>query len=576
MESMQTDDSASPYDAKPWLSSYDSWVGSEIEVPGISFKEMLLEGLQIAPRRPAMIFFDRKITFDALDTLSAKFAAFLAASGCRPGTVVGINLPNLPQYLIAFVGAIRAGCSVTGVSFLLTPKELSYQLNDSEARVLVTLDTVFDEKVAPIADEVPNLKQIVVAGAGEFLPPVKRVLGKLLKKIPTGKVYPLPEKQVIPFGQVLKSFPARAPEVKCNPEDICLVQYTGGTTGRPKGALLTHRNIVANVTQSRQWANFKAGDPEVGCSAFPYFHLAGMMLGMMALCSGASQCLIPDPRDTKLICRLLQKYRPTIMANVPTLYQMLMDESRFKSLDFSRLRLCLSGAAPFAGESIHRLESMVGKGKVMEVYGMTETSPLLTMNPYGGEKKIGSVGIPIQGTRVKLVDVDTGKTEVPAGSEGELIANGPQVMAGYKGKPEETAHAIREFQGERWLYTGDVAKMDKDGYFTIVDRTKDMINVGGYKVFSREVEETLYQYPGVAFCAVVGVPNNQRPGSELVKAVIQPTWDILKADIEARRMEMIEYCRKQMAPYKVPKFVEFTDAIPLTAVGKVDKKALRG
>ena len=300
-----------------------------------------------------------------------------------------------------------------------------------------------------------------------------------------------------------------------------------------------------------------------------------MMLGMMGLCSGMTQCLIPDPRDTKLICRIIEKYRPTIMANVPTLYQMLMDAPRFKSLDFSRLRLCLSGAAPFAGESIRRLESMVGKGKVMEVYGMTETSPLLTMNPYGGEKKIGSVGIPIQWTRVKLVDLETGKREVPVGTEGELIANGPQVMAGYKGKPGETAHAIREFQGERWLYTGDVAKMDADGYFTIVDRTKDMVNVGGYKVFSREVEETLYQFPGVAFCAVIGMPDPKRTGSELVKAVIQPTWDIRKGDVESRRLEIIEYCRKQMAPYKVPKFVEFTDAIPLTAVGKVDKKALR-
>ncbi len=565
----------SPYDARPWVSAYDPWVNPEIDLPETTYKDMLEEGLSVAPGRPAMIFFDRPITFARLDELSARFAAYLCASGCRAGDVVAINMPNLPQYLIAFAGAVRAGCAVSGVSFLLTPKELSYQLADAEAKVLVTLDSVFEEKVAPIADHLPALKAVVAAGVADFLPPIKRMLGKLLKKIPTGRVFPLAGKQVVSFQQAISHHRPKLPKVVSSPDEPCLVQYTGGTTGRPKGALLTHRNIAANVLQARQWINLKPGDPEVGCSAFPFFHLAGMMLGMMGLCSGMTQLLIPDPRDTKLICRLISKYRPTIMANVPSLYQMLMDEPKFSTLDFSSLRLCMSGAAPFSAESIRRFESMAGAGKVLEVYGMTETSPLLTMNPHSGRKKIGSVGIPVQSTRIKLVDVDTGKCEVPVGSEGELIARGPQVMAGYKGMPEETAHALREFEGETWLYTGDVARMDPDGYFTIVDRTKDMVNVGGYKVFSREVEESLYQFPGVEFCAVIGIPDPKRPGSERVKAVIQPSWDIDSADIDARREELLKYCRKTMAPYKVPKAVEFTRSIPLTAVGKVDKKALR-
>ena len=247
----------------------------------------------------------------------------------------------------------------------------------------------------------------------------------------------------------------------------------------------------------------------------------------------------------------------------------------FKTLDFSNCNVCISGAAPFAVESIEAFESIVGKGKVLEVYGMTETSPILTMNPAKGQKKIGSVGIPIQSTRIKLVDIETGEQEVPMGEEGELIANGPQVMKGYLNKPEETAHALREFQGEKWLYTGDVARMDADGYFSIADRVKDMLIVGGYKVFSREVEEKLYELPEVEFCAIVGIPNKDRPGNDIVKLVVQRSAQAEDKDPEALKNEIIEYCKKNMAPYKVPKIIDFTDEIPLTAVGKVDKKQLR-
>ena len=287
------------------------------------------------------------------------------------------------------------------------------------------------------------------------------------------------------------------------------------------------------------------------------------------------QCLIPDPRNTKHICGEIEKYQPTLMTNVPSLYQILMEEPKFKTLDFSNCKYCISGAAPFAVESIEAFESIVGKGKVLEVYGMTETSPILTANPAKGAKKIGSVGIPVQGTRIKLVDIETGTQEVPAGEEGELIANGPQVMKGYLNKPEETAHALRDFQGEKWLYTGDVAKIDADGFFSIADRVKDMLIVGGYKVFSREVEEKLYQLPDVEFCAVVGVPNADRPGNDIVKLVVQLSAQAADKDPEVLKEEIETFCKKKMAPYKIPKIIEFVDAIPLTAVGKVDKKSLR-
>jgi acyl-CoA synthetase (AMP-forming)/AMP-acid ligase II len=254
---------------------------------------------------------------------------------------------------------------------------------------------------------------------------------------------------------------------------------------------------------------------------------------------------------------------------------MLMENPRFKKLEFSRLAFCLSGAAPFSVESIRALEEIVGRGKLVEVYGMTETSPLITANPHKGPKKIGTVGLPLPNTRVKLVDLETGTREIPGGEEGELIVHGPQVMKGYLNRPAETAHALRAFQGEVWMHTGDVARMDPAGYITIVDRAKDMLNVGGFKVFSREVEEKLVDHPAVEQCAIVGVPNPQRPGSELVKLVVQKSPAVKNQSEESLKKEILDFARETLSPYKVPRFIEFVESLPLTPVGKVDKKALR-
>lgn len=562
------------YDEKPWLKFYDDNVDPEIVIPNVSYADLFVETAKNHPDEPAAHFMGVTINYGELDDMTARFAAFLKKSGCAPGDTVGVNLPNIPQYLIALLGALRRGCAVTGISPLLTPKEMAYQINDSGAKCLVTLDAIFEHRVREIQNEIPHLKTVAAANIGDFLPVVKRFLGKLLKKIPSGKIGPLPGIDVVSFREMLASSPPDVTPVSINPEDTCLIQYTGGTTGLPKGTILTHRNIVVNLNQISRWMEMEEGK-EVMCSAFPLFHMAGLIVCMTSVVKNIPQCLIPDPRNTKHICGEIEKYRPSLLTNVPSLYQMLMEEPKFKTLDFSNCNVCISGAAPFAVESIEAFESIVGKGKVLEVYGMTETSPILTMNPAKGQKKIGSVGIPIQSTRIKLVDIETGEQEVPMGEEGELIANGPQVMKGYLNKPEETAHALREFQGEKWLYTGDVARMDADGYFSIADRVKDMLIVGGYKVFSREVEEKLYELPEVEFCAIVGIPNKDRPGNDIVKLVVQRSAQAEDKDPEALKNEIIEYCKKNMAPYKVPKIIDFTDEIPLTAVGKVDKKQLR-
>ncbi len=563
-----------PYDERPWIKAYDPGVPPDINIPAETFTGALLEGLMAAPDRAAIHFMGTTLSYRALDEMSRRFASFLTDNGVRPGDVVGLSLPNIPQFLIALCGTLRAGCTASGVSPLLMPKELSHQLNDSGCRVLVTLDAVFERVLTRIENQTPGLSLVVTTSIGNYLPATKRILGKLFRKLPTGKVTPLAGKTIWSFKQAMDRYPPDKPADTATPDDICLIQYTGGTTGLPKGVELTHGNIFSNLTQVKQWTRFQMGQ-DVLCSGFPFFHLAGLMFGMTAMAMASTQCLIPDPRNTKHICSEIRSHSPSIYANVPTLYQMLLDDPGFTKLDYSPAKIFVSGAAPFAVESIRNFEAVVGTGKVVEVYGMTETSPIITGNPLEGKKKIGSVGVPVSNTHVRIVDVENGGEVMPVGESGELIVAGPQVMKGYHNKPEETDLVLREHDGRIWLHTGDVARMDEDGYFYIMDRSKDMLSVGGFKVFSREVEETLYHHAAVEVCAIIGEADPKRPGSEIVKVVIQLASGAKSDSPEAVKSDILTYCRENMSPYKVPRIIEFIDQMPLTAVGKVDKKALR-
>ncbi len=562
------------YDDKPWLKSYDEEITPEVMIPDISLVDRFDEVLELFSQRPAIHFFGLTVTYEILMSHANRFAWMLIETGCKPGDVVAINLPNLPQYLIAQVGALKAGCATSGLSPLLTPNEMAYQLNDCKAKALVTLDAIFEHRLLGISDNLPHLKLVIATGILEFLPKSKQLLAKMFKKVPTGKLSLMPGKKIIPFMDIVARYPDDPPGVKIDPEYNCLVQYTGGTTGLPKGTLLTHRNIIANVTQVYEWIEPEMGK-EVGLSGFAFFHLAGLMLGLLGIAAGGAQVLIPDPRNTKHIIREMGRCRPTILINVPSLYMMLLDEPGFRKLDFSNLKFCISGAAPFPTDVIRELEEVIGRNKVIEVYGMTETSPIVTMNPRKGKKKVGTVGLPVQSTMVKLVDIETGSNEVPVGEEGELIVQGPQVMNGYLNRPDENNFAIRETNGGRWLYTGDVARMDEDGYFTIVDRTKDMVIVGGFKVFSREVEEKLHEHPAIDLCAIIGVPNPKRPGSELVKLFVKKGNAYKERKEEDIREDILAFARENLSPYKVPKIIRFMEEMPLTVVGKVDKKSLR-
>lgn len=562
---------------RPWVSSYDPWVEPDLSVPLVTYPDLLEEVFRDFGDRAAFHFMGTTWTFRQLDEGTRRFAGFLRSIGCEPGSVVGVNMPNMPQYLIAHIGALRAGCVITGVSPLLSSKEIAYQLSDSNARVLVTLDAIYEHRLAPVHEKVPNLSHVVVTSVGDFMPPLTRMLGKAFKKIPRGRVLPLPNKTTVWFKQTLTSCPPIDANAPRSMEDTALIYYTGGTTGPAKGAELTHENLTAALVQVANWSNLERGG-ELFCSGAPLFHIAGAVAGMTATHLASAQILIPDPRNTRHLADQIRRYRPTVLFNVPSLYQLLLEEPRFQALDrevLDHIKLCGSGAAPFTPEALRAFEAVVGEGKVIEIYGMTETTALLTCTPQNGKRKIGTVGVPGINTWVKIVDLETGTKEVPLGHEGEVIVRGSTVTKGYLNKPEETENALRPFQGHRWLYTGDVGKMDEEGFVSLVDRAKDMIIVGGFKVFSSEAEATLAAHPAVQRCAIVGVPNEERPGSELVKAFIQRADEFRSADTEELTQDIIRYCRENMAPYKVPKLFEFVDDLPLTPVGKVDKKMLR-
>ena len=410
-----------PYSAKPWLKFYDKHVPPKLEYPKKTYLAYFREAVQSVPDRVAVNYMGTGITFHELDRLSNKFAYFLKSRGMQPGDAVGVHLPNLPAYYISIIGTLKAGCVLSGVSPLLQPKELQYQLNDSDAKLLVTLD-IFLDKIAAVFQN-SGVKTVVVTQIADFLPTVKKVLGKILKKIPSAAPASIPGKKIVRFTEILSNMPADQIEIQTSLEAPMLMQYTGGTTGVPKGAVLTQKNIADHLRQIQVWLDLKVGDFLI-LSAFPLFHLAGLALAMVSMAMGYSQVAIPNPRDLDFIISVIKKYRPSGIINVPTIFLELLKKPKFRSIDFSTVRWFISGAAPFPAEHLRKFEATVGEGKLIEVLGMTETSPITTALPLYGKKKAGSVGLPFPDTDVKLVDPETGEM-VALGEPGEFVARGP-------------------------------------------------------------------------------------------------------------------------------------------------------
>ncbi|MBD3255239.1 MAG: AMP-binding protein [Candidatus Lokiarchaeota archaeon] len=558
---------------KFWTKSYDEHVPVSLEYENKDMATILIEGMKRFPENIGFYFMELEITYREVYEFSVRFATYLQKKGIKKGDVVAINLPNCPQYLFAFYGAVMAGAVVSGLSPLLSKSEIVYQMEDCGAKVLITLDALYEKVFTEILDKLKNLKLVITTNIADFMgfSKIKVFLGKLLRKIPTGKVEPFKDIEVIDLSETFEA-PMNLKKPNIDPEkDLLLLQYTGGTTGTPKGVEIKHISMVRNLHQFATWLDREEGR-EVVISAFPYFHLAGLFIGMFLTYISASHVIIANPRDTDHLIKEIIKTKPTIFANVPTLFLMIQKNPKSKEIPekiLENIGLYFSGASPFPAEAVKDFErDFHSENKFVEVYGLTETSVLVTVNPVYGKKKIGTVGIPLPDTKVKILDVDT-REECPIGKAGEIVVTGPQVSTSYRNKPEATEATFID----GWVYTGDVGVFDEDGYLKIVDRTKDMISVSGYKVYSVHVENVLTKHPNIELIAIIGVPNPERPGSEIVKAIIQ-----LKEGIELSdkvKSEIEDYAEKSLAKYEVPKIWEYQEELPLTAVGKISKPSLR-
>jgi long-chain acyl-CoA synthetase len=553
------------YSEKPWLKNYDRQVSPQLQYDEKCFTDKFADVVREYPDKTALIYLGSKLSFRDVDLLSNRLANFLIKSGLKPDDVVGLHLPNIPAHYIGILGAQKAGCVTTGLSPLLTTHEMEHQLRDSGTKIILTVDVLFS-KIAEVADNF-SCTTVVVSEIADFLPGVKRVLGKLLKKIPTGAVTPLPGKTIKRFTDVMKEMPADPVSVKRGFDDMIFMMYTGGTTGPAKGAIITQQSYMCNRHQTLTWFDLQADD--IALSAFPLFHIAGLALGGFSLTNGITQICVPNPRDSHFLIEALKKYRPTFVVNVPTVYFELLKKPEFRALDMKgHLKWCLSAAAPFPAENIKELESIIGTGNFIELYGMTEMSPVMLCNPRYGKKKPGSIGMPMPDTETKLVDPETGQP-AKIGEPGEIIIRGPQLMRGYHGKPEETANAVRE----GWMHTGDMGRMDEDGYFYLVDRLKDMVIVSGFKVFTREIDEILAKHPDVMMAASIGMPDPERPGSERVGCAVVLHDGVEKSEGEKEKLRA--YLKQEVASYKVPRMIEFMDKLPTSGVGKILKRELK-
>lgn len=561
------------YSSKFWTKSYDKHVKPSLTYPKEGLGKIFAESMQRLPDKIACHFMSRSIPFSEMFDYVQRFATYMQKNGLKKGDVVIINVPNSPQYLIAHFGTLLAGGVCSGMSALLSEDETAYQIKDSGAKFIVTLDKIHEKRLMNILQDLPKLESIITVALATYMGfgAIKVFLAKLLGKIPSGKSKPWPGKKVIKLQDVLAT-PIDVKDVEIDVEkDLAYLYYTGGTTGRPKGTELTHKNIIADLLQMQDWLEFK--DTEIVASGFPMFHAAGIAVASTSTYLAATQVLIPDPRNTKHIINEIIDKRPTALVNVPTLYMMITNNPKCDTIPrdvLDGIEIYISGAAPFPVESIREFEQkMHAQNKFVEVYGMTETAPLITSNPRYGEKKIGTVGMPLQDTEIRLINVDTG-ADVEIGEPGEIICKGPQVCRGYHKKPEATAKTIDK---DGWFHTGDVGIFDEDGYLKIVDRVKDMLIVSGFKVYSVHVEDVLTTHPNIDIVAIIGNKDPNRPGSEIVKAVVQlkegvsPT-DEVKEDIK-------KFAEEHLSNYEKPKIWEFRKELPLTMVGKVLKKELR-
>jgi long-chain acyl-CoA synthetase len=551
---------------RPWLQHYDPGVPRNVKFEDVTVPQFLERAAANHPDVTAVMFLNGRLTYRELKDQVDRLATALAALGVAKDSRVAIQLPNLPQTVIAYYATLRLGAQAVLTNPLYTTPEMAHQWQDAGCRVAIVSDFTFDQKIKDHRAQLP-ITTYVIAKIPEYLRFPLNVLAPL--KLKRQKPHPAiakvaPQPGIHFFKELIGRTEPRPPAVNIGMDDVAVLQYTGGTTGVSKGAMLTQRNLSYNVQQARAWLPSLQAGGEVMLTALPIFHSFGMNVCMnLPVYIAGGMVLLPNPRDVPMIVKEIERRRVTIAPLVPALLNAINQFPNVQRRDLSSVKVCVSGSAPLSVDVQQRFEALTG-GTIVEGFGLTETSPITHINPIQGRRKIGTIGLPISDTDCRIVDMDTGTRDLPPGQEGELLIRGPQVMRGYWNKPDETANVLRD----GWLYTGDLAIMDSDGFFKIVGRKKEMIVASGYKIYPDEVDRVLMSHPAVLEAATIGVPDPKR--GETVKSFV-----VLRPGMQATADELAAHCRANLAPYKVPTEIEFRAELPKSAALKILRRELQ-
>jgi long-chain acyl-CoA synthetase len=555
---------------RPWVKNYDKGVPATIEYPPGPVFQFLEQSAQKYPDHACTIFKGAVVTYKEMNLISDHIAGALASMGVKRGDRVGIFMPNTPQFVMAYFGILKAGGVVVATNPLYTAPEIEHQVNDSGVEIMFVMTNFY--KTIKAAQPKTKIKKLIVTNLKEALPPLLRILFGLAKEKKGGfRIEGGLAQGDVWFQDVLaQHVNTPRPKLDITAEDTALFQYSGGTTGISKAAVATHRNVVADTLQIKAWMTNLNEGHEIVLMAIPLFHVYGMVAGLLfSMAAGSSMVMVPNPRDLKDVLDNITKYKVTIFPGVPALYNGINNHPDVKAgkYDLSTVKACLSGSAPLLRETKETFEKLSG-GKVFEGFGLSEAPTATHCNPLNGINKTGSIGMPLPDVDCKIISLDDGETEMAQGEIGEIIINGPQVMKGYHNMPTETANTLRTMKdGKVWLFTGDIARMDEDGYFYIVDRKKELIKPGGYQVWPREVEEVLITHPKVMDVGVAGIPDPYR--GETVKA-----WIVVKPGETVTEDELKAFCKERLAAFKVPTHYEFRAELPKTTVGKILRREL--
>ncbi len=555
-------DSITSSEAFPWLAHYDEGVPTAFSYEPEPLCALLDRAADENPRQTACLFRNYRVTYGELRKQAEIMAANLREHGLNAGDKVSIMLPNLPQTVVSFWAVLKAGGVVVLTNPLYMEKELVQHITDAGARFMITVDLCWP-KLSGLRGRLGVEKYFITSIADALRFPLNWLYRIKARRDGTAKPVPYDNRAVFPYTPLLRGSQRLAVKVDNPIETLALLQYTGGTTGEPKGVELTHANLTTNVEQALSVLHTLRGKPHIFASLLPFFHVYGLSTCLLVPTALRATSVIIPRYDPGELLRLIPKYKVTLFPGAPSVYLSLMQHKEFTKHDLSCIQYCISGSAPIPAAALERFQTLTGC-KVIEGYGLTECSPITHLTPTHGKHKFGSIGMPLPGTEARIVDMEVGTLSVPQGKVGELIIRGPQVMGGYYNRPDDTANTVRN----GWLYTGDIAYMDEDGYFFIVDRKKDMVIVGGYNVYPREIDDVLLEHPKIKEAVAVAILHPTR--GETLKAYVVP-----KAGEELTVAEIVGYCRKQLANYKVPRQVEFRESLPRAITGKVLRRALR-